>query len=392
MSPSNPPPASGATGDATGSERPALPDPLDRLWRHPSELHEPQHTRRSNGARPHWGALIGLGFASALIGSALTVGILGLSGLLSGNPSPTVKDQLIKSSVDSARANAAKVVRKSIVAISSTDAAGSRQGAGICVRHDGIIVTSTALIGDATTVTVEDFAGEQLTGTVVARDPVSGLAVVRIESDMAAASIAKASPLAGDSVIVLGTGTLIGEGIVNSVDALATDPSGLALVNALITSARPTSAPAGSVLVDRSGKIGGIFLPGSLGAVPIEYVREVLKVVDDSPASETVTTLNHAWAGVRFADSIAGPKVQTVANGGPAYNAGLRLNDVITSIDGVRTASAERARAAVVSRWPGELLRFVVMRDGSKVEFTVQTMIDPAVVSINPPPSTTTAP
>ena len=365
-------PPSPPTGDDAKRPVEARPDPLDRLWRHPSELPGRGRAHRSERTHVSLGVLLSIGFGSALFGSVLTVAILGLSGLLSGDPSPTVSDRLLTTKNDDARFAAAKGVRPSIVSIIVHEGLTTRHGAGICVRHDGRILTSSEIIGTSKIIDVQNSAGDVFQATVVGRDVVSGLALLQIDTDLPAASLAKTAPTDSQSVIVLGDNT-IGEGIVNQTDALAANASGLSIPNAIITSARPPNTPPGSALVDRSGKIAGMFLPGDAGAVPIDYVRQAMAAI------EAPFGVQHAWTGFTAAETTQGPVVSEVALSGPATVAGMKVGDVVLRVDAARVATMAQLSARTQSRWAGDTMTILVQRLGIEVELTLKAIADPTL-------------
>jgi S1-C subfamily serine protease len=343
-----------------------VPDPLDRVWRHPSEL-AAAPAARAAAARPSLGVLFGLGVACAMVGSLLTVGILAMSGLVHGNPKPTAKDRLLVASTDNARTLAAARVTPSIVAISGTSGAAPRHGAGICIRHDGMILTAAWVTGKDRTVRVTQADGTELDGTVLGTDPVSGLAMVRVDDELPAASLADRAPGPSQTVIVIGTDHTIGEGIVNTTSTVSDARSGLDLPAVIVTDATPRLAAAGSALVDRFGKVAGVVLPNALGAVPIEYARAVADRIEAG-------TLQHAWIGLHARDTVDGPVVAGLDDPSPAAAAGIRVGAHIVAIDGQRITSARDVRAHTHARWIGDTVVVTVLDHGIERDHTLTAL------------------
>jgi putative serine protease PepD len=149
------------------------------------------------------------------------------------------------------------------------------------------------------------------------------------------------------------------------------------LVSALQTDASINPGNSGGALVDCAGKLVGVptagaTVPspsgesggGSIGlgfAIPVDLAKSI---ADEVIATGRVT---HAFFGVQTtpippaaaaqAGVPEGLFVQAVSAGGPAAAAGLRPEDVITSIDGepatTRHAS-ERGRRVGSGEWPGQ--------------------------------------
>jgi membrane-associated protease RseP (regulator of RpoE activity) len=63
---------------------------------------------------------------------------------------------------------------------------------------------------------------------------------------------------------------------------------------------------------------------------------------------------------------VPGAAVGTVQQGGPADNAGIRPDDVILSIDGVKVNDADQLGKAVRSHQPGDGVTVVLTRDGAQ--------------------------
>lgn len=68
----------------------------------------------------------------------------------------------------------------------------------------------------------------------------------------------------------------------------------------------------------------------------------------------------------------AGVMVSRVQEGSPAEAAGLRVGDVITSVDGEPVASPQKLGLAVRTHEPGETVELVLVRDGRALDFDVE--------------------
>ena len=377
MSAAEPPEGGGAAG--------ARPDPLDRLWRHPSEL--TNRSGISDGAaspsRGFW-PLVALGTGCTMFGSLLTIGILGMSGLLSNPPKPTIRDRLLTVANDDARTNAADAVRPSMVEINYLSANGPAKAAGFCIKQGGLILTSAAVTGKPGTLSVVNAKGESFSASLVGTDAVSGLAVLQSDVSMPVASLAPSAPKAGDSVIVIGSGAMIGEGIINSAGAIAVSKNGVALPNLLITSALPANNVPGSALVNGQGKIAGVVIAGNLGAVPIDYAQNVI----DFLTNQTVDS--HAWVGVHGKNSPRGPIITSIDPASPAAFAGLKPGDLVEQIDGRATLSMTDLQAMIRWRWARDEIVFTVRRSRIPISVTLTAM--PTRQAPEASPTTTTSP
>ncbi|HEY3834753.1 MAG TPA: S1C family serine protease [Acidimicrobiia bacterium] len=360
--------------DATRSHN-APPDPLDRIWRHPAELGRVRASRPSQtSGRPSPMLITSLAIGGSVVGAVLTVGILALSGLLNGRPHPTANDRFVQKATNDATLQAVASVRPSVVLVTAKDGGTSRQGAGVVIRHGGDILTSSWLVGNLTEVTIETDDDKQLTASVVGSDTTSGLALLEADSDdLPAAMLATHGPGIGNSVVALsGDPHAIGIGMVSATDVVVSS-AGVTMANVFATDARPPFDDAGAPVINGRAQVAGILLPNGLGAVPIDYARDIADSIRNSGSVE------HAWIGVVGANSqYGGPEMRHVTNGGPAYLAGMQSGDVVMSVNGRTVNTADELRADVRDHWPNQTLKFVVSRGGTSLPLDVTAAAPPS--------------
>jgi len=262
-------------------------------------------------------------------------------------------------------------IEPSIVAVSATTRFGpAGEGSAVLVREDGVIVTNHHVIDGADAVVVAFADGSQIPADVEAADPVSDLAVLRVDrDDLPAARPADGYPQVGETAIAvgnpLGFESTVTAGIVSGVGRSIPARSaqgGLSLVDLIQTDAAISPGNSGGALVGADGRIIGInvaYIPPSAGAVslgfaiPAPTVRDVVdELLEDG-------TADHAYLGPRLAtvtpqisteldlDASSGAAIIAVERDGPAATAGLSPGVVITVMDGepVRIErSAKRVR------------------------------------------------
>jgi PDZ domain-containing protein len=79
---------------------------------------------------------------------------------------------------------------------------------------------------------------------------------------------------------------------------------------------------------------------------------------------------NPAFLGIGFTVSPIGCVIDTITADGPAANAGLRADDVLTSIDGTAITaghSCQDVNVAITAHAPGDQIRIEVLRGGEQV-------------------------
>jgi putative serine protease PepD len=370
-----------------GHPRRAVPDPLDRLWMHPSELAPfmGASTASSSRHRPMWTATLVAGAAGAI----LTLGVLGAVGAIGGSSDTTTDHAVVPTSTPIISAPALKrepivtaesvatVVGPSIVAVSVRDKSGARRGSGVCVRRShGLvataneIITSDRLIGSASTVNVTTSKGVVHTARIIGRDATSDLVLLRLDTGIPAAESARRVAKAGDTVWVVGaspsggTTPWMSDGRLATTDGLVSLSPGPTTSGLLETGAPTSSASSGGALVDSSGDITGIVL-APVGdnrmtyAVPIETA---LAIAGDLRIQGWA---RHGALGINGVDEAAGPTITGMVAGGPADRAGIRVGDIVQRVDKHEVDSMNEVIALVRHDAPGQPIVVEVRRGTS---------------------------
>jgi S1-C subfamily serine protease len=364
--------------DHPDDERPlgAPPDRMDRLWVHPAELSAvapapvaPARSRASSMLVP---------LAAGALGAIAAVVVLGLIGAFESGSS-TRTDAPVEQQVaegDAALSELARIVAPGLVIITVTDAAGTRQSTGVCVRHRGDVLTSGGTIGTATTAEITTSEGQTVVGTVVGRDDATGLVLVDAAEPLRAVPVSETLAQVGDSVWIFGatspreTSPWISSGLVSSADAVVANAPGPMTGGLLETDALGTTWSAGGALVDRTGAVSGIVLwpqgdQHGAFAVPIDRAVEI---ADELRENGYVA---HGAMPVDAIDTPNGPQLVTVAGDSAAGRAGMLAGDVIVSVD--RRAVVDRVGliALLHAHGPGSVVDIGLWRNGEKLDIEV---------------------
>ncbi|MDQ1455138.1 MAG: serine protease DegQ [Actinomycetota bacterium] len=369
--------------DEHAGARGPLPDPLDRLWLHPTELSilggsvEPAGVGARHRTLP-WLAPVLAGAAGAL----LTVAVLAVVGSFdrssSGADSPSPAENATTTRTPTATDTLARL-GPSVVAVLARDAQGTRRGSGVCVRHGGQLLTSARVVGTASTVQVVTADGRQHPARVTGRDLVTDLVLLDLqdEADVPAAQLAERAPSTGSAVWLLGapaartTAPWMSAGMASSNDALVVSDLGPATGGLLETYAASTAAVVGGALVDASGSVAGIVLGHVNGsatsyAVPINVAVAVARQLDATGVAQ------HGTLGVRGADTPLGPMIVQMTDDGPAARAGAHVHDLVESINGRVVESVRDLTALVRGLDPGRAVVMAVHRGKKALEVRVQ--------------------
>jgi len=291
----------------------------------------------------------------------------------------------------------------SVVTVYATGANGNGSGSGAIISADGLILTNDHVIADSDIEVLLD-NGERLPASVVGRDPMTDLALLRVDaSRLPALALAPEVTLAiGQPVVVLGaplglSGTVT-TGVVSALNRSITVPKAgggtTVLLGAVQTDAAVNPGNSGGPLVTCEGKLVGIntaisTVPdeagvagrGSVGigfAVPATTAQ---RIVDELLANGHAT---HPWIGAATTEipskvaamygTLPGLFVQDVTAGGPADKAGLRRGDVITTINNQSATTFSLAWLLVTAQIGDQVpLRFI---RGSATQDVTLTLVE----------------
>jgi S1-C subfamily serine protease len=276
---------------------------------------------------------------------------------------------------------------------------GEGVGSGVIYRRDGYIVTNNHVVQDAREVNVAFADGSQERGEVVGRDPSTEIAVVRVDrGDLPAAKFSEGADLVpGQLAVAIGSPqgfqSTVTSGVISGLNRevparLTGGRQDAALVDLIQTSAPISPGSSGGALADRDGEVVGInvaYLPPDLtGAESIGFAipsDTATSVADQLIESGRVSS---PYLGIRYTEltpDIAnrfglsveeGVIVTEVERGGPADNAGLRSEDVITALGSIQIKSAGDLLAALRGYRPGNTVTLSVVHGGTGNEENIE--------------------
>jgi putative serine protease PepD len=354
-----------------GDDEPTLggpPHPMDRIWRHPSELPsiddgpDRPRVRLSQLRMRSLLAPIGAG----AIGALLTVAVLAAVGVFDQKTVGGTETRTTAGHTSDAISAVAAHIAPAIVAVRVLGKSGSRTGSGVCIRHAGQVLTSARLVAGATRLELVTSDGTVRIAHVIGTDRASDLALLSINGALEAADLAAPDSLkVGDSVYAVGadsTGTpWVSTGIVSSLDTRVAS-GGTTMTGLIQSNALTEPAVAGGALLDSSGRVTGIVMTPVNGqlttVVPILLAG---RVADDLRARGYV---DHGWLGLAGKATGHGQLVVTaIAANGPSARAGIEVGDVVVNADSLPIASMSDLMAAARGHWPGDRIDVELTRD-----------------------------
>jgi len=334
-----------------------------------------------------------------IVGAGLIVGVIaGTTNASSGSNASGVSACAVT--------QVANQVIPSVVTISVQAPGGGGTGSGEVIRSDGYILTNNHVIAAAAnggSIQVLFSDGTTAPATITGRDPQTDLAVIKVNNvpNLSVISMGSSSSLqVGQPVVVIGaplglSGTVT-SGIVSALDRSIQVPgegnSSALLVSAIQTDAAINPGNSGGSMVDCSGQLVGIpsagaTVPspngepsagGSIGlgfAIPVDLAETI--------SNEIIATgsVTHAYFGLSAlpippaaAASAGVPEglfVKSVVPGGPAAQAGIRPDDVITTIDGQPATTTTQLQEVTLTKRPGDTVQLGYYRDGKQATATV---------------------
>ena len=268
-------------------------------------------------------------------------------------------------------------------------------GSGVIISSDGYVVTNNHVVEGADSVTVALADGRELPAKVVGRDPLTDIAVVKVEAkDLPAITFADSSKiLTGDRVLAIGNPFGIGETVTSGIVSATGRRVGIlndvhGYEDFIQTDAAINPGNSGGALVDVDGRLVGIntaILSRSGGfqgvglAVPSNMVGHVAdSLVRSGRVVRGFLGINIQNITPALVDSFNlpthnGALVAGVTPDSPAAAAGLKEGDVITRINGQEVTDSNTLALAVSGESPGTKVSFDVLRDGKSLKIDATT-------------------
>ena len=262
-----------------------------------------------------------------------------------------------------------------------------------------MIVTNYPVIEGADSVVVTTEDGTQYDAEVLGADSNLDLAVLKIDGkDMPYLDFADSDQVqVGDMAVAIGNplgsefANTVTDGIVSGIDREISSENGD--IGYIQTNAAINNGNSGGALLNGQAQLIGINslkvsssgmmsnVEGMGFAIPSNPVLEFVNSVKDG--KNTNTSTKKSWVGISGysldedlanqvgVDQTSGILVASVTNGGPAYEAGIRMGDVITAADGSTVTSFEDLSKLLGSKKPGDTITLTVERSGQSTDVQV---------------------
>jgi S1-C subfamily serine protease len=358
-----------------------------------------------------------LGGLAGALAASLVVAVLALAGAFDDDAgSRSAGDTAVATPASSVAAGGVDVARiyqraqEGVVYVEARNSSGAGgSGSGFVVDDDGSILTNHHVIDDATELRVrfgED--GDPVAARLVGSDPSTDLALLRVDPDDADLQPLRLSSSddvrVGEPAVAIGSpfglrGTVTA-GIVSALERDIESPNGFNISDVIQTDAAINPGNSGGPLLDSQGRVIGVNAQiatnggqGNSGvgfAIPIDTAKDVI------PDLQRDGQIKRAYLGVSSAEvdsDIArelklpaerGALVQTVEQGGPAGEAGLRGGrartargllsggDLIVKVGDREIADPNDLSAAIGALDPGDQVRVEFFRGDERRTATIK--------------------
>jgi serine protease Do len=261
-------------------------------------------------------------------------------------------------------------------------------GSGFIIDQSGFIVTNNHVVEGADKIKVILKDDREFDAEVKGRDPNTDLALIKIKSDGNLPSIqfgnsddvkvgewvmAIGNPFGLEHTVTVGIisakGRVIGSGPYD--DFIQTDAS----IN---------PGNSGGPLINMDGKVVGIntaIIAGGQGigfAIPVNMAKGIIEQL------QSKGEVTRGWLGIGIQDLTkelkdyygvkgdAGVLVTKVFPGDPAEKAGMRDKDIVLEVNGKKVHSSRELSRTIAEAPVGQKTELLVLRDGTKKEFTIE--------------------
>ena len=280
-------------------------------------------------------------------------------------------------------------------------------GSGFILTADGYILTNYHVVEDSDSITVSMYDGASYDAELVGYDSGNDVAVLKIDAENLVPVVLGNSDNVNVGDYVIAIGNPLGEltfsltsGAISAKDREITMSTG-STMRLLQTDCAINSGNSGGALFNLYGEVIGITNAKYSGssssqasidnigfAIPINKARAIAEsIIQKGYVSKpyvglSVVTVSQEMQNYGLPQGAA---VKTVAKDSPAESAGLKINDIITHINGIKITKSTELVSYVTDSAPEDTLKFTVYRSGSTLELTVT--VGEQIQSVNKQPA-----
>ena len=267
-------------------------------------------------------------------------------------------------------------------------------GSGFILTEDGYILTNYHVIENSSSVQVTTYDNTAYSASIVGYDESNDIAVLKIDATGLTPVVLGSSDdlYVGDEVMAIGNP--LGEltfsltvGYVSALDREVTLSSGTTM-DLIQTDAAINSGNSGGALFNSYGEVVGITNAkyssssssssasiDNIGfAIPINHVKSIVTSIIEKGyivkpyIGVSVTTVSSEMVSYGLPQGAA---VKVVSENSPAAESGLKVNDIITAINGEEITTSSELVKIVSACQPGDEMTLTVYRQGESEQLTL---------------------
>ena len=273
---------------------------------------------------------------------------------------------------------------------------GQTLGSGVIISAEGYIITNNHVIDDADKIKVIMYDKTEFEAKIIGVDPLSDLAVIKIESEIVLPEIKM-----GDSDVlsvgewIVAIGSPFGLHLNHTVTAGIVSAVGRSNVISKLTyedfiqhDAAINPGNSGGALLNLDGELIGIntaiatdgYSKSNAGvgfAIPINQARRVIEdLLNDGSVSRgwlgvQIQNIDQAIADALNLENKNGALIISIIPDSPAGNSGLQEDDIIIKVDNKEIDNDRELMKAISSKHPGDFTNFTIIRGDEKIRVSV---------------------
>ncbi|MGM0368049.1 MAG: S1C family serine protease [Actinomycetota bacterium] len=263
-------------------------------------------------------------------------------------------------------------------------------GSGVIYTDDGYIITNNHVAGQAEELLVQLSDGSEYDAELVGVDANTDVAVIKIDAqnlpeaeftsiknvDVGNTAIAIGSPFGLEQTVTLGVVSAKGRDI-----DLATDT--LPMVDLLQTDAAINQGNSGGPLVNSAGQVIGIntmILSPSGTSSGIGFAIPSNTAINITKQIIKYGEARIPFMGIEMGNNpteVLGVYINSVMDGYPAEEAGIKSGDIITKFDGVRIKTPYELLAQILRHNVGDMVDLEVYRNGEYINIELELVKAP---------------
>ena len=267
-------------------------------------------------------------------------------------------------------------------------------GSGFILTQDGYILTNYHVVENSNSITVTTYDGTAYDAQLIGYDESNDIAVLKVDAtDLTPVVLGDSDTLnVGDTVVAIGNplGELtfsLTTGAVSALNRPVTFSTGTTM-NLIQTDCAINSGNSGGALFNLYGEVIGITNAkyssssssseasiDNIGfAIPIDQVRSIFEsIITNGYIVKPYigVTVSNVSSESQSYGLPQGAAVRSVTENGPAAEAGLQENDIITTVNGETITGSNDLVKLVTSSSAGDTLELTVYRQGQTLTLTL---------------------